>query len=227
MAYHLNASSYNVLSGAPVVTDPTEYSIAVWCRPKDTGLSRYITCRTSGGNPLAGWTHQLIMGGVFGHYVYDGTAHTINGSTSYQANKWYHVVITAKNGGEMFLYVNGVSEGGSIALGTMWTGGDGWNFCGPADGSSRTYFWGDLGYLCLWNKQLVQSEITRLYRSNHKLTPLTIQSDSIAFFTPCDNISQGESYGTSYKWRTLGTPSTVINTVNGNTIGTTDFLAIG
>jgi hypothetical protein len=109
----------------PLAPSPTTYTITAWVKPARTDAASIIL-RTSSSGPTTHWSHQLRIGssGVFEHYTYDGSAHTLAGTTAVEADTWYFVAITATNNGDGRLYVNGQEEGDPITVGTLWAAGD-------------------------------------------------------------------------------------------------------
>ena len=116
----------------PYATDPSEYTIMAWVKPTDV-TNVDIISRTDG---LGSYSHQLRINsdGKFEHFTWDGAARIVTGTTTVQANTWYHVAIVATSGGSMKLYVNGQEEANWDYIGTLWTGGDRY-YVGDALGS--------------------------------------------------------------------------------------------
>ncbi len=150
------------------VTDPTAYTITMWVRPSLV-RSQNIFTRTDVNGPTVSWSHQVAMftGNVFWHYLWDGSPRAVVGTTVPQPNTWYHVAATAQNGGQMRLYVNGVSEGTPATIGTMWTGGDRYRIAAASAGISA--FAGTVDDLRLYNRVLSGTEIQRLYQQTSNI----------------------------------------------------------
>lgn len=109
---------------------PTAYSYSMWveCETNYFGFlsPASLILRTAfAGNENNTWSHQLRLNANlnFEAYLWDGAQKTVTGTTVVQPNVWYHVAVTAENGGLEQLYVNGVEEGTPVAVGAMWTGG--------------------------------------------------------------------------------------------------------
>jgi len=109
---------------------PTVYSYAMWveCQTNYWGFlqaTSFILRTAKQGNERSTWSHQLRLNAAmnFEAYTYDGALKTVSGTTVVQPNVWYHVAVTAQNGGMMHLYVNGVEEGTPVAIATLWQGG--------------------------------------------------------------------------------------------------------
>lgn len=146
----------------PDAVDPPAYTLSAWVR-FDTIKACSIAVRTDSGGPTASWSHQLRLtgGGKFEHYVFDGSAQLITGTTIVTRSNWYHVVISARNSGTMKLFVNGVQEGTARSVGALWTGGDQWRL-GSNSGDSRGFMDGQMADVALWHQELAGSDIARL-----------------------------------------------------------------
>ena len=156
-------------------TDPTAYTIAMWVKA-DVIRAQSIIVRSDASGPTSSFSHQLRMSaaGKFEHYTYDGTTRTVTGTTVAVAGTWYHVAITAQNGGAMRLYVNGVEEGPSLTIGSLWTGGTRWLF-GSNSGGGMAWFDGRTDDLTIWHTVLSGPDIQSLASgaTNHDV-PLVI-----------------------------------------------------
>ena len=129
--------------------DPTEYLIEMKVKV-DTISNGLLIKRTDAGE-AGSFSHLLeISSGKFRHYLWDGAAKIVTGTTSIVAGKWYSVAIYAKNGDYARLFVDGVEEGTAVAIGTMWTGGDRWNVGGKSAGG-HVYFDGKIDHLVLFS----------------------------------------------------------------------------
>ena len=108
----------------PYSTDPTAYTVTAWVEPTDVTSVNIVYRGTA--NPSQ-FSHQLRItsGSKFEHYTWDGQSRTVTGTTTVQANTWYHVAMVASNGGTVRLYVNGVEEGTPVGtINSLWTDGD-------------------------------------------------------------------------------------------------------
>jgi len=124
-----NGESVEITDPAGFV-QPTVFSYAMWieCETNYFGFlspTSFILRTASQGKEGNTWSHQIRLnaGGTFEAYLWDGAGKTVVGTTVVQPNVWYHVAVTAENGGLEQLYVNGVEEGTAAPVGTMWTGG--------------------------------------------------------------------------------------------------------
>ncbi|MEE9167479.1 MAG: LamG-like jellyroll fold domain-containing protein, partial [Candidatus Neomarinimicrobiota bacterium] len=151
------------------VPDPTAYTIEAWVKPSDV-TSVNIIVRTDVNGPTASWSHQLSINpeGRFQHYTFDGSGRSVAGSTSISSGSWYHVAAMATNNGDMRLYVNGVEEGTSMSVSTLWTGGDRYYFGSNSTGSD--YFSGTIDEVRIWNvartKAEIQADMNRALKGN-------------------------------------------------------------
>ena len=160
-------------------TSPTAYTIAMWVKA-DVIRAQSIIVRTDASGPTSSYSHQLRMtaSGRFEHYTYDGSTRTITGTTVAVAGTWYHVAITAQNGGAMRLYVNGVEEGASVSIGSLWTGGTRWLF-GSNSGGGMAWFDGRTDDLAIWHAVLSASAIQSLASGATRPVPQPTSSTSI------------------------------------------------
>ncbi|PYL01620.1 MAG: hypothetical protein DME19_00970 [Verrucomicrobia bacterium] len=143
-------------------TNPSAYTLAVWVSVDAVRPSSLIV-RTDANGPNTSWSHQLRINssGRFEHYLYDGNPRSVAATNVIQPGVWYHVVGTAINGGVMRIYVNGVSSGGSITIGNLWSGGNQWRF-GTDSGGTPNFFRGRLDEVGIWHAVLGTNELARL-----------------------------------------------------------------
>ena len=146
----------------PDPVDPTAYTIAAWVR-LDTIRVCSLVVRTDASGPTTTWSHQLRIasGGKLQHYTFDGGGQLITGTNILARSKWYHVAISARNGGVMKLFLNGVQEGPEKSVGNLWTGGDQWRF-GSNGGDSPSYLDGQLSGVAIWHEELSPETIATL-----------------------------------------------------------------
>ncbi|MDD3604878.1 MAG: HYR domain-containing protein, partial [Kiritimatiellae bacterium] len=141
----------------PITNNTPQYTVEAWVKPLAT-VNQSILLRTD-GSPLINYSQQLrIAGGVFEHFLNDGASKTVTGTTVVQAGRWYHVAGSARNGGPMRLFVNGVEEGTPVTIGTMWTGG---NQCqaGAASGGGFGPFYGLIDEARFWTAERAANQI--------------------------------------------------------------------
>jgi len=143
----------------PLTNTPAEYTIEAWVNPQATGAQNLIV--RSHTNPLTAFSQQLRINsaGQFEHYINDGIAKTVTGSTTVQAGKWYHVAGTAKNGGTLNLIVNGQEEGPPVSIGTMLLTGMTNVFLGVGMPGSYANYNGLLDEVRFWKKVRTTNEI--------------------------------------------------------------------
>jgi hypothetical protein len=132
------------------------YTIEGWIRPGD-GVTQNII--TGGNGSIGAYSHQmLISNGNFQHRTFDGSAKTVTGTTTIVPNQWYHIAITALNNGQMRLFVNGIEEGTSLSLATLWTGLNTFSI-GPDLGLGLLPFFGTVDEFRVWNVARTPTQI--------------------------------------------------------------------
>ena len=172
--------------------DPENYTIAVWIKPVDV-TSTSIFVRTDSTGPTNEWSHQLRITAESKaeHYTWDGAAKIVTGGTTLSANTWYHIVAVAENNGRERLYVNGVEEGTSLAIGALWTLGDRY-YIGSNSGNSMGYYSGNIKEVTVYNYSLSAAQIRALYYNETDLiTNLTAGDGWSVCATPNDNTTNG------------------------------------
>jgi hypothetical protein len=132
------------------------------------------------------WSHEIRLNafGQFESWDYDQAMNDnpyIVGSTYVQSNVWYHVAVTAQNGGMKHLYVNGVEEGTPAPIDTLWAGGDEFAFAtGAAYGSfsPEPMLLDDVG---IWYAALSPQAIALLASGTHPsaITNSTVQLELV------------------------------------------------
>lgn len=146
------------------------YTLAVWVKPSDT-LDRDIIVRTSPLGPNANWSEQIrTSSGRFQHYLYDGNTRTVTGSTIFVPGTWYHLAAVATPGGSMKLYVNGVSEGTPLIIGTPQGGLDRYMLGAASNGISA--FSGLMDEPRFFKRALIASEVAALASGKHLTGPI-------------------------------------------------------
>ncbi|HTI72032.1 MAG TPA: lamin tail domain-containing protein [Candidatus Limnocylindria bacterium] len=146
----------------PDTVNPLQYTIACWVEVEEVRACSLIV-RTDGWGPDRDWSHQLRINanGHFEHYLYDGGEHTVTALETITPGVWYHVAGTAISGGPMRLYVNGKATGGTVAVGSLWSGGDQWRF-GTDSGHTPHFFHGRLDEVGIWMTALRVDQIQLL-----------------------------------------------------------------
>jgi hypothetical protein len=77
---------------------------------------------------------------------------------------WNFLTITAKNNGQMKLYVNGYPEGAPVSIGTYTGSGDRFRL-GSNSGDSMGYYDGIVDDIRIYNAQMSDTEVQALYSS--------------------------------------------------------------
>ena len=168
----------------PYANDATAYTIAAWINPDNTRstgtpTSASILARTDASLPNLNGTGQVSeqirinSSGKLEHYTYDGTGHTVTGTTTVTAGNWYFVAITATSNGTMRLYVNGTEEnslglGNPVSIGNLWTGGDRFNI--GANMGGMLSFKGLVDDLQVYDSPLSATQISALYGQSTLVT---------------------------------------------------------
>jgi hypothetical protein len=188
--YDFSGSVYTRFFGGGMTATPTEYTLAAWLRPAQVLNNAGIFTR-SGGDPSSGWSHAMHQNGATNWiaYTYDGSVKNVYGTTVVAVNTWYHVTVSAKNGGQMRLYVNGAQEGTPSPITTLWGSGNDW-WIAVDNGSTTVNF---SGYMCdaaIWNKQLSDAQILSLATGARNLPP-TIELANLLLFCPMNDAPTG------------------------------------
>jgi hypothetical protein len=139
----------------------TTYTLSAWVRPQIAGAQYIMVLTDSAG--VSSITHNLRINasGKFVHYLWDGSAKTVTGTTTVVPGTWYHITGEATQNGYMRLYVNGIEEGTAVAIGTPWTSGARW-LIGRVLSSqtgSYSYFKGTIDTVRIWNRALTAQEV--------------------------------------------------------------------
>jgi hypothetical protein len=186
----------------PSASMPPAYTVTAWVRP-ELAAGQNVFVRTSSSGPLAAWSDQIRIdsSGRFQHYLWDGGTRTVTGSTVVAPRTWYHVAITAQNGGQMALYVNGASEGLPVSIGTAWVGDR--HYIG-SNSNGFGYFSGVVDDVRIYNRVLSAAEIAKvadewtLLGSSNSVT-MTAGSPSMsgrsAFGNPSQRYIAGFGFG--------------------------------
>lgn len=162
---HAKAADFqgvNQFAQIPDPIDPAQYTLTAWVR-FETVRACSIVVRTDASGPTTRWSHQLRLaaGGKFEHYVNDGSTNIITGTNIISRGQWYHVAISAEGNGSMKLYVNGVQDGTTRSLKTLWTGGDRWRL-GSNSGDGKGFMDGQIADLAIWHRVLTDNELATL-----------------------------------------------------------------
>ena len=190
----------------------TAYTISGWVKPTDTSNVN-IFVLTNNLGPVVTPSHQIRINsaGEFEHSTYDqgaGSMKVVTGTTTVQANTWYHVAIVAKAGDTMRLYVNGVEENSlglnnPVSVNGLFSGGDRFQigvaaYGGP--GVTTGYFDGLVDDMSFYRQALSPADIKAIYQKNLPQTELTLDSnvnDSIGLHNGT-LISTQQNYVPSY-----------------------------
>ena len=158
----------------------TAYTISGWVKPTDTTNVNVFVLTDNVYGPTLTASHQIRINGAgkFEHSTYDqgaGSMKVVTGTTTVQANTWYHVAIVAKAGDTMRLYVNGVEENSlglnnPVSVNGLFSGGDRFQIGVAAysgvPGSPTDYFTGLVDDVRFYRQVLTASQLAALYRSH-------------------------------------------------------------
>ena len=143
---------------------PTAYTIGAWVKVSTVRACTLIvrTSCTGGGGGCSTMSSMLRINssGKFEHYTYDGSGHTVSGTTTVQPNTWYYVAAVGQNNGWAQLYVNGVQEGVPQSIGTLMTTGDRWVVAGNFSGF--TYYNGEMDGLTIARRVFSPGQIAAM-----------------------------------------------------------------
>lgn len=136
----------------------TEYSYEAWVMLNNNVNQNIIVYSDAASGPGSAYSNQLKTdaSGHFVHYTFDGSGKSVVGTTVINTGQWYHVAITAKNGGVMRLYVNGFEEGTAVAISNLWTGNR--LFLGSSSAGVNNLN-GKLDEVRIWNTQRTLSQL--------------------------------------------------------------------
>ena len=117
---------YNGIDNYTFIPDTTlepYYTLETWVYTLQTGAQSIMVL--SDGDTEYSFNRHLRINSDnrFEFYNYDGTERTLTGTSTIEPNQWYHVAVTAKNGGYMKIYVNGQWEAETDAGNTTWGSG--------------------------------------------------------------------------------------------------------
>ena len=147
--------------------DTAAYTYSVWVKPAAI-RAQSLVLRTS-VSPFLFASHQLRMtnDGRFTASTGTGNAATVVGNTVAETGQWYHLVVTAGENGELRLFVNGLLDGESAAVGTISRVADQWQLGGPSSeglgAPIRANLAGVLDQFEVWDHELNPAQIAALH----------------------------------------------------------------
>jgi len=191
----------------------TSYTIETWVKFTGTStLSQSVIYFTNGNT--ANFSQEILTdnAGHFQHYLWDGSARYVTGTTVAALNTWYHVAIVATNSGFMRLYVNGVEEGTPVSIGTMQVAGDQLVFGKASIGLS--YLKGTLDEVRIWNQVRSQAQIQTSMNAQLAGNEMGLYR----YFRFNEGIADGDNTALTSILATTGPNGTPVNmTLNGPT----------
>ncbi|MCF7974896.1 MAG: discoidin domain-containing protein [Phycisphaerae bacterium] len=192
--------------------NPSAYTISAWVKPARVEAMSIIA--HTAGDPTNTWSHQIRIaaGGVFEHYLYDGAAKSVMGTTQIEADTWYHVAITAEHNSTMHLYVNGQEEGSPVAVGTLWGAGSVF-LMGSNSGNAMGWFQGVIDDMRIYDVIVPQGEIMPALGTATSPGPddtaVDVLRDSVLSWTPGEFAASHHVYfDTSFEDVNAGTVPT-------------------
>ena len=173
-----DTSQYISLPAVATVAGLTQVTVAGWFRltsspATDTSVVVWAENTSAEGNTRFGFFVRNISGSVFLRMAIRdsaadpaGTAIAINGSTLLSLNTWYHAAVVFNSVDDLHkVYLNGVEDATDstalLALGTSTSAGIN---IGRLIGTANNLV-GQIADVCLYNRALSATEVTRLYNS--------------------------------------------------------------
>jgi hypothetical protein len=153
------------------------YTISAWVKPTRLGAASLVA-RTSSSGTTTHWSHQIriTVDNLFEHYLWDGSARSVIGTTAVEVDTWYHVAITAFNNGDVRLYVNGQEEGTADTVAAMWADGDRYAI-GSNSGGGIGWFEGLIDDVRIYDTVLPQEEIMPVLSIAAEPDPADLMTD--------------------------------------------------
>jgi hypothetical protein len=168
----------------------TAYTLSAWVKFTGTAVDKSILAFTQ-GNTITSCSHQIRTNGTgrFAHYTFDGIPRAVNGTSAITENFWNHVVITASNNGPIRLYVNGIEEGASIGIGTLWPDGTefqlGNTTVGSAGLSNTSFLNGAIDDVKIYNVALTATQVLQEFQNNAPIQgPVAYYPSMVMQMTP-------------------------------------------
>ncbi|MBE61742.1 MAG: hypothetical protein CMB89_05225, partial [Flammeovirgaceae bacterium] len=169
---------------------PSIYTTEAWVK-FDTLLGHMTISRwTQDADPaqVSQWMKLDATGTYFEHYIFDGAVKQVTGTTPVNVGLWYHVAVTAENGGLMKLYVNGVEEGTPLSVTTLWAVGDQLRLGGGAD--VHPVFDGQIDEFRYWNTVRTKDQII-----NNAYSSLTSGAGLVASYDFNQGVPESDNSG--------------------------------
>lgn len=177
----INSATYSSTNGGSILFDGTgeyvntnqslsseEFTIGAWFKTSASGIKMIISKETEAGWP---WNYRIWMNG--GTIVGDiaksaGTSTSVSSPSSTYNNGNWHQVFFTRNDSTLRLYVNGVEvanatdtlTGSIINSQEVWIGLS--DYTGGA-GAGNYQFYGNIGEVMIYNRDLVSTEIKQNY----------------------------------------------------------------
>ena len=140
--------------------DPTAYTLETWFRYPGHSGPRALIARVRADNT---WAQLLSISaeGRLQHWVWDGRELGLTSTTELMEGETYYAVATAKNGGNMRLFLNGVETATKRPIGALGAG-DHW-IVGKGCESGWGAFLGTLDEVAFYDRALSPTQIMDHY----------------------------------------------------------------
>ena len=191
-AYLTSAVEIDLTDKAPTTVP---LSVSYWIKAEAFG--QYGGCWFDWGKTTSSSELNNIEFAGPSSYFNLGNGHTLNFDTDFSNKAWYHIVMTADEGNNILIFVNGEQKAGTTKLlninpNKLYLGG-----YDPTDYAPSRGFAGNMMELNIYNKVLSTDEITALYNKQEVTSgrvvyiPLQFGKDNDSMFTE-KNFSYGE-----------------------------------
>ena len=143
------------------------FTISVWFKSTafvgGAGTSIIFSAHTNSGGNI----YRLGISSSGGIFYAATVSDTVVGSTNYSDSKWHHLAVTRSTGSSTStFYVDGVSIGTIASTNPDWDSASKYSIGQEFDGASPTdEFIGNIDELALYDRELTQEEITRMYNT--------------------------------------------------------------
>ena len=150
------------------------FSISVWFKATGSvgGHSTIIfSAHNSGGSNI----YRLGLKNSGGIFYAAAVSDTVVGSTDYFDSEWHHLVVTRSTGSSTStFYVDGASIGTIANTNPVWDNATQYSIGQEFDGTQATdEFVGNIDELALYDRELTQAEVTRMYNTYYSPNRIT------------------------------------------------------
>lgn len=184
MARNFNGSS-DYIEGALALSYP--FSVAGWFRSTSITTTQIIACAGNLTGADDDRTTLQAAGGAAGDPVRcsavtnGGSAASVDSTTGYTANVWYHACMSCLSSTSRSVYINGGSKATTLGSRAM-TGLNTFTIGAQRSaGSLGNYFSGDLAELAVWDSALSDADALSLGTG---FKPFRVATSSLIFYAP-------------------------------------------